>query len=309
MRALHLFAGAGGSLLAGRIMGWDSVGAVEWDPFCRRVLRARGERVTGADVRHFNGERYAGAVDVVVGGSPCQDLSIAGKRAGLAGARSGLWGEQLRIAVECRAPFIFWENVQGALSSNAGRDFGVILSDLAAHGYNARWCVVRASDVGAPHARARVFLLANADGASGFRAGQPVADRAQHAAAGRRGDALADAYGAHGQGKGMAGRVQNRHAARGDGGRSAHAGVGAPGHQSGLGGESDGLAVGMDWPAARGDWPHGKGSTQARWEAPRIVASGEKGRIQRLKALGNGWVPHQAVYAFNILWAMYERGE
>ena len=160
MKALHLFAGAGGSVLASRLLGWTSVGCVEWDPYCRRVLRARGERVVGSDIRQFKATGLVGRVDIVVGGSPCQDLSVAGRGAGIGGERSGLWWQQLRIAQESAAPFVWWENVRGALSSNGGRDFGVILNSLAQCGYDAVWTVNRASDVGAPHRRERVWVLA-----------------------------------------------------------------------------------------------------------------------------------------------------
>lgn len=295
MRALHLFAGAGGSVLASRLLGWTSVGCVEWDPYCRRVLRARGERVVGSDIRQFKATGLVGRVDIVVGGSPCQDLSVAGRGAGIGGERSGLWWQQLRIAQESGAPFVWWENVRGALSSNGGRDFGVILNSLAQAGYDAVWTVNRASDVGAPHRRERVWVLAyrpehgrsqgwagtgERAGTGGLAAGggKPVA----HAASGGRTRGDAEREPVH-----VAAEVHGR--------RDAQPGVGrAP----------DGLANGMDWPAARGDWPHQKGPTQATWEAPRTCGPGNPGRVQRVTALGNGWVPAQAVAAWHELVGM-----
>jgi len=158
--ALHLFAGGGGSVFTGHLLGWDSVGAVEIVPQFQRMLEHNGEEIVGSDVAQFGGEAFAGDVDVVIGGSPCQDLSVAGKRQGLAGARSGLWYEQLRIFLETGAPLLWWENVAGALSSNQGRDFAALLHSLHEADCDAVWVSNRAVDVGAPHKRERVWLLA-----------------------------------------------------------------------------------------------------------------------------------------------------
>jgi site-specific DNA-cytosine methylase len=99
-------------------------------------------------------------VDAIIGGSPCQDLSLAGKRAGFDGAKSSLWREYLRIVSQLRPRFMLLENVPGLHSSNGGWDFAEVLGGLAALGYDATWDVFRASDVGAPHRRERLFLLA-----------------------------------------------------------------------------------------------------------------------------------------------------
>jgi DNA (cytosine-5)-methyltransferase 1 len=107
------------------------------------------------DITTFDAREWRGIVDLVAGGTPCQDLSVAGKRAGLDGARSRLFFEHVRIAVECEAPFFFWENVAGAT-----RALPAVCAYLEERGYRGAWTVVRASDVGAPHQRARVFLLA-----------------------------------------------------------------------------------------------------------------------------------------------------
>lgn len=123
-------------------------------------------------------------VDIICGGSPCQDLSLAGKRAGMAtGTRSGLW-ESMAAAIETIRPrLVVWENMQGALSARAYspveseptmlgaesagpalRAAGRVAGDLATIGYNCRWAVIRASDAGAPHQRARLFLIGYPDG-------------------------------------------------------------------------------------------------------------------------------------------------
>lgn len=162
MRTLHLCAGQGGGLLADLILGHTIVGAVEYDPFAQRVLRAR--QASGHlpafpihdNVRTFDGRSWRGAVDVVAGGIPCQGFSGAGKQLGADDPRN-LWPDALRILRETRAPWFFFENVANLTSFDY---WGVILQDLAAAGYDARWCVLSAGDVGAPHLRKRVWLLA-----------------------------------------------------------------------------------------------------------------------------------------------------
>ena len=337
MRALHLFAGAGGSVIACRMLGFESAGCVEINMYCRVVLRARGEHVIGRDIRVFDATGLAGSVDVVVGGSPCQDLSVAGRREGFKGERSGLWFQQLRVAVECKAPLIWWENVAGALSSNGGRDFLAVLNSLAKAGYDARWIVNRASDVGAPHRRERVWLLAHSRragderrrgsgdirsamesiegqasqrewrGDSAGHVGEVVADSENHGWDERRPWTSERAW-SSGQpagvgidvGNTVGTRLQERDG-RGEQPRRPHATVEQPsaGHaEPGLGGATDGMAFGLDFPAARGLWPVGRGAPQESWEAPRTCGRGQPGRISRLKALGNGWMPHQAVAAW-----------
>lgn len=134
---------------------------IEREAFAASVLVARMEEKALApaplwdDVCTFDARPWRGLVDLVAGGTPCQDLSLAGKRAGLDGSRSRLFFEHVRIAVECEAPFFFWENVAGAT-----RVVPRVCEYLEERGYRGAWTVVRASDVGAPHQRARVFLLA-----------------------------------------------------------------------------------------------------------------------------------------------------
>ena len=108
------------------------------------------------DVCTFDGKPWRGSVDVLAGGFPCQDISAAGKGAGIAGARSGLWKEYARIIDEIRPRFVFAENSPLLRT----RGIGVVLEDLASLGYDARWCVLGARDVGAPHKRDRMWVLA-----------------------------------------------------------------------------------------------------------------------------------------------------
>ncbi len=165
MRELALFAGAGGGILGGKLLGWRTVCAVEVDAYCRSVLLARQRDgilepfPIWDDVRTFDGRPWRGAVDVVSGGFPCQDISAAGKGAGLDGERSGLWLEMARIIREVRPRFAFVENSPMLTSRGLGR----VLGDLATMGFDARWGVLGAADFDAPHQRDRIWIAANAD--------------------------------------------------------------------------------------------------------------------------------------------------
>ena len=166
MNELALFAGAGGGILGGHLLGWRTVCAVEWEPYPASVLAARQNDgllppfPIWDDVRTFDGRPWRGVVDVVSGGFPCQDISVAGKGAGITGERSGMWSHMARIVGEVRPRFVFVENSPALLT----RGLGVVLSDLAALGYDCRWTVLGASDVGAPHRRERFWLVAHAAG-------------------------------------------------------------------------------------------------------------------------------------------------
>jgi DNA (cytosine-5)-methyltransferase 1 len=116
MNELALFAGAGGGILGGKLLGWRTKCAVEIDPYARKVLLARQRDgilepfPIWDDVCTFDGTPWRGKVDVVCGGFPCQDISAAGKGAGITGERSGLWGEMARIIGEIRPKYAFVEN-------------------------------------------------------------------------------------------------------------------------------------------------------------------------------------------------------
>jgi DNA (cytosine-5)-methyltransferase 1 len=144
---LALFAGAGGGILGGHLLGWRCVCAVEYNAYARSVLLARQNDGTlppfpiWDDVRTFDGRPWRGVVDVVSGGFPCQDISAAGKGAGLDGERSGLWREMARIVGEVRPRFVFVEN-SPVLTS---RGLGTVLADLAALGFDARWRVLESA--------------------------------------------------------------------------------------------------------------------------------------------------------------------
>jgi DNA (cytosine-5)-methyltransferase 1 len=158
MNVLDLFSGIGGFSLGLERAGMRTVAFCEIDPFCRRVLAKHWPGVPiHHDITRLRGADI-GAVDVICGGFPCQDISVAGKGAGLAGARSGLWFEYSRLIGELRPAFVIVENVSGLLS----RGIDVILGELAALGYDAEWHCIPASAVGAPHRRDRVWIIAHA---------------------------------------------------------------------------------------------------------------------------------------------------
>ena len=162
MNELHLFAGAGGGILAGQMLGHQCVCAVEWDEYAQSVLVARQNDGTFPpfpiwdDVQTFDGRPWRGIVDVVAGGFPCQDISAAGKGAGIDGERSGMWRHMARVVGEVRPRYVFVENSPMLVNRGIGR----VLADLSALGYDTRWTVMGASDVGAPHERERLWILA-----------------------------------------------------------------------------------------------------------------------------------------------------
>ena len=161
-RELHLFAGAGGGILGGQLLGHRCVCAVEWEPYAQACLIARQNdgSIPGFpiwdDVQTFDGHKWRGLVDIVAGGFPCQDISVAGKGAGINGERSGMWSHMARIIGEVRPRFAYIENSPALVNRGLDR----VLCDLAALGYDAEWTVMGASDVGAPHKRERIWILA-----------------------------------------------------------------------------------------------------------------------------------------------------
>ena len=154
----ELFAGIGGFSLGLERAGMKCKWQVEIEPYARAVLKKHWPEVPKHDdVRTFPPQGDY-SVDLICGGFPCQDISLAGKGAGLAGARSGLWYEFARIIGDIRPRYVVVENVAALLN----RGMGTVLGDLSSLGYDAEWHVVPASAVGAPHRRDRVWIVANA---------------------------------------------------------------------------------------------------------------------------------------------------
>jgi DNA (cytosine-5)-methyltransferase 1 len=151
-----LFAGIGGFDLGLERAGMRTLWFCEADPFCKRVLARHWPGVPCyPDVPDLRGADVA-PVDVLCGGFPCQDISVAGRGAGIRGEQSGLWSEMFRLTGELRPRYLLVENVAALIA----RGLDVVLADLASIGFDAEWDVVRASDVGAPHIRERIWLLA-----------------------------------------------------------------------------------------------------------------------------------------------------
>lgn len=154
-----LFSGVGGFDLGFDRAGMSCKWQVEKDPFCLKVLTKHWPNVQKYDDVKTVGSHNLEPVDVICGGFPCQDVSNAGKRIGIKGERSGLWSEFHRIICELRPRFVVVENVPGLLV----RGMDKVLGDLAEIGYDAEWQVLSAKEVGAPHSRERVFIVAYPD--------------------------------------------------------------------------------------------------------------------------------------------------
>ena len=180
MYELELFAGAGGGILAQQLLGHLTVGAVEITPYCRNVLLQRQRDLclpvfpVWDDVTTFRADNPECAAYIgwlrsirselcISGGFPCQDISSCGKGSGIAGAKSGLWHEMARIIGEIQPTFVFAENSPML----ATRGLGTVLESLAAMGYDARWCVLGADDLGYPIIRKRMWILGVRDGVNG----------------------------------------------------------------------------------------------------------------------------------------------
>jgi DNA (cytosine-5)-methyltransferase 1 len=327
-RELALFAGAGGGILGGLLLGWRTVCAVEIDPYARSVLLARQRDgmlrpfPIWDDVATFDGKPWRGHVDVVSGGFPCQDISCAGKGAGLDGARSGLWSEFARIIGEVRPRFAFIENSPML----AVRGLDRVLADLAAMGFNAEWGVVSAADVGAPHLRERIWIVANAcsrrcnqsdirevqqprrtetirtseDVAHARRAlleGRPERERNGRWGNVEQHDSRAMAN-AESERRGEAGELRHGESAQwftcgSEALRNAECDrrsqMVEPNHRKAKSERSTGEAM----PPVIGRWPVKP--------AMGRVAHGVAKRVDRLKAIGNGQVPRVAAAAWRIL--------
>jgi DNA (cytosine-5)-methyltransferase 1 len=162
LNELSLFAGAGGGVLGGKLLGWNTVCAVEWEPYPASILCARQNDgflppfPIWDDVQTFDGHPWRGLVDVVSGGFPCQDISAAGKGAGIEGERSSMWKHMARIIGEIQPTYVFAENSPMLRT----RGLGVVLQDLAKMGYDAQWGVLSAAEVGANHKRERMWIVA-----------------------------------------------------------------------------------------------------------------------------------------------------
>jgi DNA (cytosine-5)-methyltransferase 1 len=288
-KVLSLFAGIGGfDLGLERTGGFRTVAFCEIEPFCQRVLAKHWPKVPiYDDIRELTGARLAAdgiAVDVICGGFPCQDVSLAGKRVGLEGARSGLWSEYRRLISELLPVYVIVENVPGLLSNG----MGTVLGELAEIGYDATWDCIPACAVGAPHRRDRVWIVAHPRSEGGRlqsrrRRGAHGADTADAEHDGQA-QSMANADGA---GRGIADVLQQR--PRGVGGGSealAHA------DSDEQHGRLCAVQVGRERSQGEAQDDGYAGGTQWSTE-PDVgrVAHGVPSRVDRLRSLGNAVVP------------------
>lgn len=166
MKVLDLFSGIGGFSLGLERAGFETVAFCEIEPFCQKVLKKHWADIPiYNDVTKLTKEVLENdgiySVDVITGGFPCQDLSSAGQRKGIVeGERSSLWGEVKRLISELRPKYAIMENVTNLLAGESGAWFGKLLSDLEQVGYDAEWHCIRASAIGLPHERDRVWVIA-----------------------------------------------------------------------------------------------------------------------------------------------------
>lgn len=177
-----LFSGVGGFDMGFDQEGYECVFQVEWDKHCQKILAKHWPQVPKwSDVQDVNGAEIP-PCDVLTFGSPCQDLSVAGKRAGLDGTKSSMFYEATRIIKEMRNAtgsvyprVVVWENVPGALSSNNGADFGAVIDTLADIGaVDIHWSVLDAQHFGVPQRRRRIFVVAIFDPATSERCPDPL---------------------------------------------------------------------------------------------------------------------------------------
>jgi DNA (cytosine-5)-methyltransferase 1 len=162
MNELALFAGAGGGILGGKLLGWRTICAVEINPYARSVLLARQRDgildpfPIWDDITTFDGRKWNGSVDVISGGFPCQDISTAGSGKGIAGERSGLWSQMGRIICEVQPKYILVENSPMLVS----KGLDIVLADLAQMGFDAEWGIISAENTKASHQRKRIWIVA-----------------------------------------------------------------------------------------------------------------------------------------------------
>ena len=264
MRIGSLFSGIGGLELGLERAGLgETVWQCEINPYARRVLAKHWPGVTMyEDIRDI--DESAEPVDLICGGFPCQDISVAGKQAGIHAAKSGLFFDLMRVVRMVGPRFVLLENVPALLSGDRGRWFGAVLGELAESGFDAEWDCIPAQAVGAPHRRDRVFVIAVAD-ATGEQ-GRRIQQRGLPADAGAGGEDVAHANGHHrqrGSGDVQMGRKRVSKEA-----------------------PHDGLTGGTQWAAE-----------------PNVgrVANGVPSRVDRLRCLGNAVVPQVAEHIGRLI--------
>ena len=303
MNELSLFTGGGGGLLASILLEWRTIGYVEWDDYCQRILRQRiddgilhNAPIFG-DIRAFlcegYAERYRGMVDVVSAGFPCQPFSTAGKQLGADDPRN-MWPATAKVLDVVRPRYALLENVPAIINSGY---FGTILGDMASIGFDVEWDVFSAAGVGAPHLRKRVWILGNANGIneSPQREIQVRSHTDTHRVSNEVCNTISERRNAGSRQETLLGNGQ----AEGLGTRLGD------GCLSDADADSEGLSEreGQD---AKGTRSHARGIAERNgwWDVePNVgrVAHGVAHRVDRLKSLGNGQVPLTAAVAWSTL--------
>jgi DNA (cytosine-5)-methyltransferase 1 len=311
-----LFSGIGGLELGlERATGAHTVWNCEMEEFCRKVLAKHWpDAAQYTDVREI--DDTVERVDILCGGFPCQDLSVAGSRKGLAGERSGLWNEYARIIRLLRPRFVLVENVPALRTLVSDDGLGRVLGDLAESGYDTEWDCVPAAAVGAPHVRDRIFILAwrrelaDADGEArgpeegiSEQGGRDGEDEGGPTQLGRRGG---DPSRGDVGGDTTVGNPD-------DAGREERRGSGSvraqqPSAQRASGDLPRGLERRHDFPPRPGaeEWDawleaHPTAQPGVRRDPDGVRGRVDQGRRRRLKALGNAVVPQAAAYAWHLL--------
>jgi DNA (cytosine-5)-methyltransferase 1 len=265
MKIGSLFSGIGGLELG---LEWAGLGSTIWqcekDPFCREVLKKHWPDAIVFDDVCTIGAANLPTVDILCGGFPCQDLSFAGKRAGIRGKRSGLWIEFVRIIREIRPQYVVMENVSALLAGGLSG----ILGALATIGYDAWWDCIPASAIGAPHQRDRIFIVAHSS-RDGWLFSEP--EKTVSAKHSRRTTSQRDI---------------SATLARMDQGVPRKRSKSVTSAVSPMGQSIDGFSRWLD----RG-WPARPKEDQKEWEAPRTMNCPDPDQKKRLCALGNAVVP------------------
>jgi len=320
---LSLFTGAGGGVLGTKLIGWRTVGYVEWEPYCQQVIGQRiqdgflDEAPIFGDIDHFiesgAAKKYAGFVDVVTAGFPCQPFSVAGKKKGQDDERNK-WPQTIQCIRDVRPRYALLENVPGLLNSGY---FSEILTSLAEAGFDARWCVLGADDVGAPHRRKRLWILAYPKGGKDderkFRhmdeeaSGRQSLDTPAKFGSSDVADSRCVGWGEGADEQRVFGKGQpsSPPGGRGEGQFIRRSGEDVADSED-IGCErtlkpSDSEIKGWDTHAAP---TTRSGSSGGYWSTePNVgrVANGVASRVDRLKAIGNGQVPAVAATAWTIL--------
>lgn len=328
MNELSLFTGAGGGVLGTKLLGWTTIGYVEYEKYCQQIIKQRikdgifDNAPIFGDIRTFIGdgyaESYSGMVDVISAGFPCQPFSVAGKQKGADDERN-MWPATLECIRIIRPRYAFLENVGGLVTSGY---FGTILRGLVESGYNCKWRILSAAEMGAPHKRDRLWILAySANHGSymydqaGISKGEFIQDKNQPG--NRRASGL----------KGCCSNVGNttserlqksRYSQRQEAAKERKAGmvpklkrsssdlgntkeIGSQGLRANRQqGPQAHVGQGLSVYTSGGAWRHDPAEAEAESGVGR-VAHGVANRVDRLKAIGNGQVPQVARTAWELL--------